>query len=358
MGQGHSSPYAEQRSMRELEGEQRGERRPLAVPGAEGREEVEDGACVVPREQYELGRARHAGDRRIQPLKDLADERAGAETGHVAVIVEGPFLVCRLVDDLLLQLRGEGGRRAVAARGHRGADVAHQPVEQVDVRRPSGQRRSTAAGRRPEPGLPYRGHEVWRERRGRHARALHRRGGAGGAAVRALERGAEYGAGHDRIPDATERRSEDDVHRHDRRGAAVRCRSVWRRRQERRVALLEVGPARVLHLPPRLHELAGGAGAGQPVAHIALAEEHSAMPQDGPIRSPNVPEEAGRVALEFGGVVRPGRPVIRGCSGTVPDQHVDLPQRRALRQRGNATCAEVRVAVRKRRGSHTGRGDD
>ena len=67
----------------------------------------------------------------MQPLQDLADERAGAETGYVAVVIEAPFLVCRLVDDLLLQLRGKGRRRAAAARGHRGADVAHRPIEQV-----------------------------------------------------------------------------------------------------------------------------------------------------------------------------------------------------------------------------------
>ena len=42
----------------------------------------------------------------MQPLQDLADERAGAETGYVAVVIEAPFLVCRLVDDLLLQRRG------------------------------------------------------------------------------------------------------------------------------------------------------------------------------------------------------------------------------------------------------------
>ena len=114
----------------------------------------------------------------------------------------------------------------------------------------------------------------------------------------------------------------------------------------------------MLHLPPRLYELAGGAGAWQPVAHITLAEEHSATPQDGPIRRSDVAEEAGRVALEFRGVVRPGRLVIRRGTRAVSDEHVDLPQRRSLRQRGNAACAEVRVAIRERRRSYAGRGDD
>ena len=63
---------------------------------------------------------------------------------------------------------------------------------------------------------------AWRERRARRPRALDRRSGAGGAAVRALECGADRGAGQDRVADTTERLSEDRVHGHDRRGAAVR----------------------------------------------------------------------------------------------------------------------------------------
>jgi hypothetical protein len=36
----------------------------------------------------------------VEPREDLADERAGAEAGDVAVVVEAPLLVSRLIDDL------------------------------------------------------------------------------------------------------------------------------------------------------------------------------------------------------------------------------------------------------------------
>ena len=61
---------------------------------------VEAGTGVVPREQHELGRARHASDGRVEAREDLTDERAGAEAGDVALVVEAPLLVSRLIDDL------------------------------------------------------------------------------------------------------------------------------------------------------------------------------------------------------------------------------------------------------------------
>ena len=126
-------------------------------------------------------------------------------------------------------------------------------------------------------------------------------------------------------------------------------------RKERCVELLQVGPTGPFHFIPWLHELTCCACPTELILHVVLAEQQ--MWQARLRRMCDVAEEAGVIANEFYGVIRPAWPVVCRCPCTMSDQHVHLSQSRVSWKRRHAPRGIVRIAIGQRRDRFSDRGD-